>query len=141
MKKLLLFSALFSLTVFAACNKQDAEDDFSPAPQGDFVANHSTGHEPGGMGGGCGNTSNELIASFVLDLPNGTINENATLPIVNKSLNASYFEWNFGNGDFSSQETPSYAYPRCGSYKITLKVTDNRGNVQYASKEVTVACL
>ncbi len=140
MKKLLLFSALFSLTVFAACNKQDAEEDFSPAPQDDFAVNHSTGHEPGG-GGGCMNNSDELVASFVIDVSNGTINEKATLPLINKSLNASYFEWNFGNGDFSSLETPSYAYPRCGNFKITLKVTDNRGNVQSASKEITVTCL
>lgn len=37
------------------------------------------------------------------------------------------YDWDFGNGDTASGETPSYTYTNPGSYTVTLTVTDGGG--------------
>jgi len=43
------------------------------------------------------------------------------------------YEWDFGDGSTSTDVAPTHAYKSEGSYNVTLKVTDDRG--QTASKE------
>ena len=43
------------------------------------------------------------------------------------------YEWDFGDGNTSTDTAPSHAYKSDGIYTVTLKVTDDRG--QTASKE------
>ena len=38
------------------------------------------------------------------------------------------YEWDFGDGDMSTDETPTHAYKTDGDYTISLTVTDDRGN-------------
>ena len=38
------------------------------------------------------------------------------------------FEWDFGDGDTSTDRTPRHAYKSQGTYTVTLTVTDDRGN-------------
>lgn len=38
------------------------------------------------------------------------------------------FEWDFGDGDTSTEEHPRHAYRSSGTYTVTLTVTDDRGN-------------
>ena len=38
------------------------------------------------------------------------------------------FEWDFGDGDTSTEERPRHAYRSSGTYTVTLIVTDDRGN-------------
>jgi hypothetical protein len=38
------------------------------------------------------------------------------------------YEWNFGDGSTSTEEAPSHAYKSDGTFGVTLKVTDDRGN-------------
>jgi len=38
------------------------------------------------------------------------------------------YEWDFGDGDISTDETPTHAYKADGSYTVSLTVTDDRGN-------------
>ncbi len=38
------------------------------------------------------------------------------------------YEWDFGDGDTSTEEAPVYSYKTDGTYTVTLKVTDDRGN-------------
>ncbi len=38
------------------------------------------------------------------------------------------FEWDFGDGNTSTEEAPVYSYNTDGTYTVTLKVTDDRGN-------------
>ena len=42
---------------------------------------------------------------------------------VNLSSGGNTYEWQFGNGDISSDYTPIYRYKTAGTYDITLKVT------------------
>jgi hypothetical protein len=41
----------------------------------------------------------------------------------NTSVNATTFEWNFGDGNASSSESPSHVYLNSGSYEVKLKAT------------------
>jgi len=38
------------------------------------------------------------------------------------------FEWDFGDGTTSTEETPTHTYNAGGSYTVSLTVTDDRGN-------------
>jgi hypothetical protein len=38
------------------------------------------------------------------------------------------YEWDFGDGTTSTGETPTHAYKADGSYTVSLKVTDDKGN-------------
>ncbi len=38
------------------------------------------------------------------------------------------YEWDFGDGDISTDENPIHAYKTAGSYTVSLTVTDDRGN-------------
>jgi len=38
------------------------------------------------------------------------------------------YEWDFGDGDISTDEAPTHAYKADGNYTVSLTVTDDRGN-------------
>jgi len=38
------------------------------------------------------------------------------------------YEWDFGDGDISTSETPTHVYKSAGSYTVSLTVTDDQGN-------------
>jgi len=129
MKKLLLLSLVASLAILTACNKQEIEqiqpEVTTPA---EMVKNTQT-------------TAAAMTAAFTINNENGQINENETLLLKNQSTNAVSYEWDFGNGDKSTEATPSYQYKIHGYYTISLKTTDARGNVQETSQDINVLCI
>jgi PKD repeat protein len=56
----------------------------------------------------------------------------------NQSTGASTYLWNFGNGQTSTQASPSYTYPQDGTYTVTLSATNSCGTTT-ATQTVTVA--
>jgi PKD repeat protein len=48
------------------------------------------------------------------------------------------YEWNFGDGEQSTDPNPSHTYLVVGDYAVTLKVTDNNGAVNTDSTTVSV---
>ncbi|HCS18982.1 MAG TPA: hypothetical protein DIW47_00210 [Bacteroidetes bacterium] len=48
------------------------------------------------------------------------------------------YEWNFGNGNFSSLENPGFKFPTTGNYDVILKVTSDYGYVAYDTQTVFV---
>jgi len=51
----------------------------------------------------------------------------------------SNFNWNFGNGNSSNQQTPTYNFTLAGVYPVTLTVTDQAsGCMGFAVKNITV---
>ncbi len=49
--------------------------------------------------------------------------------------------WDFGNGDTSSYQSPSYIYPKPGRYTVTLSVTNLKGCISTISHDIYVIAL
>lgn len=56
----------------------------------------------------------------------------------NSTGNPVSWQWNFGNGATSTQQSPSASYTAPGNFKVTLTVKDAAGNTSSAEKTVTV---
>ncbi len=82
-----------------------------------------------------------LVADFVINHQNGSVNEKDPVLVTNQSQNAVSYEWNLGNGVTSTEATPSFDYQMHGIYTITLKVKDIHGNIKQTSKNITVLCI
>ncbi|MET1257006.1 PKD domain-containing protein [Aliikangiella maris] len=48
------------------------------------------------------------------------------------------YDWDFGNGDISTQANPTYRYSTAGNYTVTLKVTDDKGATHSDTATVTI---
>jgi PKD repeat protein len=48
------------------------------------------------------------------------------------------WEWDFGDGETSTERSPSHAYARSGSYEVTLAVTDEQGNRAVRTQSVEI---
>ncbi|MCB0735988.1 MAG: PKD domain-containing protein [Bacteroidetes bacterium] len=65
---------------------------------------------------------------------------NATL-FNNQSVGAQTYEWNFGNGNTSTQAQPSITYALANTYSVKLKATTAQGCIDSVSKNVVVNSL
>ena len=75
-------------------------------------------------------TATELAASFVADMARVTTQDQVTFTAyVSGGAQPYTYDWQFGNGDTSSDMTPVYTYPAAGTYTVTLNVTDADGTV------------
>ncbi|WMS87132.1 pre-peptidase C-terminal domain-containing protein [Pleionea litopenaei] len=50
-------------------------------------------------------------------------------------------QWQFGDGESSTQKDPSHQYSNAGDYSVVLKVIDNDGNQAQATKIVSISNL
>ena len=55
--------------------------------------------------------------------------------------NISLRNWNFGDGSFSSQQSPAHTYATCGVFNVKLVVTSDNGCKDSISKITRVYCL
>ena len=102
-----------------------------------------------------GNTTSSSTFVTVLQSPNDPPIANAGLPVTgvvnspvrfNGSASSdpdgtgflSYY-WNFGDGSFSSFESPTHSYNRCGTYNVSLQVTDVISLTNTATTLATIA--
>ncbi len=51
------------------------------------------------------------------------------------------YEWDFGDGETSTGEHPIHAYKTAGSYTVSLKVTDDRGNTDTKPRDGYIVVL
>jgi gliding motility-associated-like protein len=68
--------------------------------------------------------------------------KNDAVTFTNNSIDGAYFNWNFGNGETSSEEFPDpVVYTTPGKYEVTLEVTDGDGcsAIKTKSDYITVA--
>jgi cyclophilin family peptidyl-prolyl cis-trans isomerase len=56
----------------------------------------------------------------------------------NQSEKATEYEWDFGDGNTSNNESPEHTYKSSGSYTIQLKAINEKGKSKIAAKEITV---
>lgn len=137
MKKILLFSALISLSVFVSCNKQEIGEEIIPTSQDQTTLTTTDGTSDLGTV----NAANALTADFSIDNDKDQVNETEDVLLTNKSTNAVSYFWDFGNGDTSTAANPSYQYKIHGYYDVTLRTTDAEGNTKQVSHQIQVLCL
>lgn len=107
MKNFSFYILAISFFILFSCNK----DDENPTP----------GLQP--------------TASFTLSNTLAKIGEEITF--TNQSRNASAYEWNFDDGNFSTEENPVHAYDSDGTYTVELTAT-GEGGTHSAMMEVTI---
>jgi len=56
-------------------------------------------------------------------------------PIVAGGFAPYSYDWDFGDGNTSTESNPAYAYSDDGSYTVSLVVTDDRGNTESYERE------
>jgi PKD repeat protein len=74
-------------------------------------------------------------ANFSYDI-NGTVVAFSNISSDDNGISS--YNWNFGDGQSSSEQHPSHSYA-VGSYNVTLTVTDTASQTNTASKVVTIA--
>lgn len=57
-----------------------------------------------------------------------------TVSFSNNTTNATSYEWNFGDGEGSTEENPSHTYQADGVYKVTLTATNDCGSATVSSE-------
>jgi len=63
--------------------------------------------------------------------------EGLAIDFVNNSFNAETYQWDFGDGDTSSQESPTHTYLQAGNFVVTL-IASRNGNADTATQSVTI---
>jgi len=84
---------------------------------------------------GCSNTSAPIsivvdtlpVAAFSIGIDSVDIRNNASIQFTDLSTNAVAWEWNFGNGQTSSEQNPSVLFDKVGDFTITLTATSLSG--------------
>ena len=56
----------------------------------------------------------------------------------NNSLDARYFEWNFGDGTSSTDVNPIHVYTASGTYTVTLSAISRHNHIDRAYQDITV---
>jgi len=64
------------------------------------------------------------------------VNAGDNVVLTNNSANATNYVWNFGDGDISSMQTPTYVYNNAGTYTITLQAINVNCNDTASSTQV-----
>lgn len=110
MKRKLFMLAMMAAALIAGCE-----------PEEDDVVNNNNNN--GGSGGGEEIVEPKADFSF-----SGTGNyPPCTITFTNKSQNANYFSWDFGDGGSSSQRSPNHKYNDSGIYTVTLRASNSNG--------------
>lgn len=74
------------------------------------------------------------VAAFTSEATAGNFLE---YNFTNESINASSFEWDFGDGTTSTDKSPTHSYASAGSYNVVLTATNVSGSV-VANETLTV---
>jgi hypothetical protein len=62
-------------------------------------------------------------------------------PTVSGGFTPYSYEWDFGDGQTSTEDRPVHAYKSDGTYTVALKVTDDRGNTANLSRDKYITVL
>ena len=56
-------------------------------------------------------------------------------PTVSGGFSPYSYEWNFGDGSTSTEAVPTHTYHKSGTFTVTLKITDDKGNTADSNKD------
>jgi PKD repeat protein len=65
-------------------------------------------------------------------------NGNGQIAFTNNTTGADSYLWNFGNGESSSEQNPTYSFTKNGTYEVKLSATNFNGTSE-AKQNVTIA--
>lgn len=84
-----------------------------------------------------------IIADFYID--GFPMCENTQLSFTDASVSFNgdivSWQWDFGDGNFSSQQNPQYTYSTCGDYTVSLTVTNSNNESHTTSYMITIDCM
>lgn len=80
-------------------------------------------------------TTDDPVASFQFEVDD---NDFLTVNFSNFSQNASSYEWDFGDGNSSTEESPSHTYDAAGAYEVTLTASNADGASASTSNTVNI---
>lgn len=125
MLKFFFYSIMILTTILASCSKNDT------VGTNEILDESQTTMESLAIG----------TAEFTIDNKDNQVFENDILQLTNNSINAVSYHWDFGNGDTSLEKNPEYSYERHGVFNVKLTATDEYGNTEEFSQNITVICL
>lgn len=64
--------------------------------------------------------------------------KNDSIKFINKSINATEYYWNFGDGSSSVEENPIHIYPNSGNYVVSLTAKNGINCIETFSKTVSI---
>ena len=74
-------------------------------------------------------TEFDFIAILDVPIPDFTVTvAGFDADFFNTSTNADFYDWNFGDGNFSTEENPLHTYNSPGEYEVTLTVSNDCGS-------------
>ncbi len=76
------------------------------------------------------------VSNFSVSASQGCVPHN--VQFTNTSQNAVSYQWNFGNGNTSSQVNPSNVYTAAGTFTVTLTAVSANGNSDVHSAQIVV---
>lgn len=81
----------------------------------------------------------EPIASFIID-PVGDCNNDCEVIFRNTSKNASFYEWDYGDGTSSTESgaTHSHIYATAGDYTVSLTAKNNISNNSFSQESLLI---
>jgi hypothetical protein len=62
-------------------------------------------------------------------------------PAVSGGFSPYSYEWDFGDGQTSTEDRPVHAYRNDGTYSVSLKITDDRGNTADLNRDAYITIL
>lgn len=82
----------------------------------------------------------KLILKIALDRPLANVDETIAFRAdITGGFTPFSYQWDFGDKVTSTQSNPTHSYGSSGDRKITLKVTDNKGNVATDQRTITIS--
>lgn len=139
MKKVFLLLGIGLMSFAISCSKESPASSAANTSSGGGSTGGSGG---GGNGGGGGQTPVPFGANFALSVsdPNN-IFENQSITLINNASEVVSYLWKIDNNTKITEKSPTISFPSHGLHKITLTVTDARGNTATASKDINILCI
>ena len=80
-------------------------------------------------------TSPDTCPTASFSVANNGVDAGVPVGFVNQSFGASSYHWDFGDGGFSCEANPSYAYTSPGTYTVKLKAVGGSCSVEFVGTE------